>query len=125
MWDKSLARSEKKLKKLKDGQTYTKADHHADCDEWNNGITHFGIHTEYLNRENIRFDVFHLRCAVTRRLMSRLREYLMRTTPDLINDFSMLLGSFFSEYNVLLWNLNKPFTILKGPELLEFIKKYR
>ena len=79
------------------------------------------IHPEYLNRENIRFDIFHLRCALTRRLMSHLREYLLRTTPDLINEFSTILGSFFSEYNVLLWNLNKPFTILKVPELLDFI----
>ena len=109
---------------MKEGETYTKADHHADCDKWNNGITHFGLHPDYFDREMIRFDIFHLRCAVTRRLMSRLRDYFLRSTPDVIEAFSTLLGTFFSEYNVLLWNLNKPFTILKGEDLFDLVLHY-
>ena len=88
----------------------------------NEGITHFGIFPDYFRRDMIRFDVFHLRCAITRRLMKHLRKFLLRTTPELIEEFSTILSSFWTDYNVLLWNMNKPFAILKGPELLVFIR---
>ena len=39
----------------------------------------------------------------------------------MIDDFSELLSNFWSDYNVLLWNMDKPFSKLKGPELLKFI----
>ena len=83
-------------------------------DVHNNGIFHFGIHPMYLPPSNIRFDVFHLRCAVTRRLMVYLRKFILRGPARLVEQFSTLLLSFMSEYNVLLWNLKKSFNKLKG-----------
>ena len=88
----------------------------------NNGISHFGIHPEYFNPESVRFDVFHLRCAITRRLMVHVRKFMLKASPGLYSEFSTVLESFWTDYNVLLWNMNKPFQKLKGNELLLFIR---
>ena len=53
--------------------------------------------------------------------MTHIRNYILRSSKDIIDDFSNLLSSFWSDYNVLLWNMDKPFAKLKGPELLLFI----
>ena len=88
---------------------YGKKEHMDWVDEHNNGISHFGFSPSIFPRSSIRFDVFHLRGAVTRRLMSNLRTFRLGSTMniDLAERFSDVLGSFWTEYNVLLWNLNK------------------
>ena len=40
------------------------------------GIPHFGIDPNLLCRDTIRFDTFHMKCAVTRALMTYLRSFL-------------------------------------------------
>ena len=54
--------------------------------------------------------------------MDYLRNFILRTTPELMQLFSNVLLEFWSEYNVLLWSMNESFSQLKGPELLCFIK---
>ena len=39
-----------------------------------------------------------------------------------MSTFSDLLLTFWSEYNVLIWNINKPFASMTGSELLSFIE---
>ena len=94
------------------------------CDRENKGITHFEFSPQLLPRSSIRFDVFHLRCAVTRRMMENLRAFLLRSTMDveLAKQFSDILNGFWFNYNVLLWNLNRSFRPMIGSELLAFIK---
>ena len=90
----------------------------------NCGISHFGFSPSVLPRSSLRFDVFHLRSGVTRRLMTNLRNFLMGSTMEveLVEKFSDVLSNFWSEYNMLLWNLNKNFQRLVGSEILCFIK---
>ena len=121
-WDRSERRWKKKRNRLKEGERWDKAEHMDWIDEKNNGILHFGIHPEYFNPESVRFDVFHLRCAITRRLMVHVRKFMLKASPGLYSEFSTVLESFWTDYNVLLWNMNKPFTKLKGNEVLLFIR---
>ena len=87
----------------------------------NDGISHFGLHPNLLPRDTLCFDIFHLRCAVTRRLLTYLQKFILGTTPALIDEFADILLKFWSEYSVLLFNMNKTFQAFKGDELLAFI----
>ena len=42
-------------------------------DKKNSGVSHFGLQSNDLPRDSIWFDVFHLRCAIMRRLMATLQ----------------------------------------------------
>ena len=55
--------------------------------------------------------------------MANLRNFLLMQTVDLILEFSeTILVTFWSDYNILVWNLNKPFQSFIGLELMAFIK---
>ena len=84
LWNRSLRRWTRKRVKLKDDEKYEYFQHMDWVDVENKGVSHFGLHPDVLPRENIRFDVFHLRCAITRRLMTNLRKFLMIHSVDLI-----------------------------------------
>ena len=43
---------------------YDLKDHKQWCDQYNKGITYFGIHPEDLLCDTSKFDVFHMRSAV-------------------------------------------------------------
>lgn len=89
----------------------------------NSGVSHFGVHPNSLPCDSLCFDVLHLQCAVTTRLMNNLRKFMMIQSVELIIDFSEnILGSFFSDYNVLVRNLNTSFASYVGTELLDFIR---
>lgn len=119
-WSRSLRRWETKIQRS-GLENYSVKKNMDWVDIHNSGISHFGIHPDKLPRHCIRFDVFHLRCSITRRLMSYLRKFLMSMTTDLMEMFSNLLRTFWSEYNVLVWNMNQPFSCFIGMELLAFI----
>ena len=55
---------------------YDKSVHMDWVDKRNYGISHFGIHPDQLDRGTIRMDTFHLKCAITRALMTYNRQYL-------------------------------------------------
>ena len=58
LWDRSKRRWEYKRTNLNANEKYD-AKHHNDwIDENNSGISHFGIHPDYLRNDHIRFDVF-------------------------------------------------------------------
>ena len=103
---------------------YMYKDHMDWIDTDNIGISHFGLHPNLLPRHLIRFDVFHLRCAITRRVMSNLHKFLSGSNMDIevSERFSDILSTFWSDYNVLLWNLNKKFQSLTRSELPAFIQ---
>lgn len=123
LWDRSIRAWNDKTKRYKQqGKIYEKSKHLDWIDEHNKGVSHYGIHPNLLRRDSLRFDVFHLRCSITRRLMSHLRKFILRSTRDLIEEFSILLSKFWSNYNVLVWNLNESFACFKGGELLDFIR---
>ena len=91
-------------------------------DKSQKGVSHFGIHPSYLPCELLRLDVIHLRCAITCRLLSNLCNFLMMHSAELNMDFSTtILKTFWSNHNVLVWNLNKNFQSFVGTKLLVFI----
>ena len=102
--------------------SYTVKKHMDWIDIHNVGVSHFGIHPDKMQRHDIRFDVCHVRCAITRKLMTHLRTFMMTTTPELMEMFSCLIHTFWSEFNVLIWNMDRPFTSFLGTELLQFIR---
>ena len=103
-------------------KTYTESDHRNWADKNNYGITHFGVHPNELRRDNLRFDVFHLRCAQTRKLMTYLRKYMRIQSFALQDCFHDVLKKFWTNYELLVWRLNKPFTSFVGAQLLQFIE---
>ena len=92
------------------------------CDEFNLGISHFGLPPQIFNRNNTRFDIFHQRGSITRRLMMYLRRFIMLQSEEVMSSFSTLLDTFWRPYLVEIWNLNKPLASYKGMEILEFIR---
>lgn len=120
-WDRSLRRWDDKIARS-GPESYTMDKHRDWIDIHNYGVSHFGIHPTEIPRDTIRFYVFHLRCAVTRRLMNYLRKYMLSTTTEMMEAFSKVVCKFWSDWNVLVWNLNRPFTSFVGMELLAFIK---
>lgn len=102
-------------------EVYSRKNHLDWCDLNNVGVSLFGLHPEELRRDNIRFDIFHLQCAITRRLMSNLRKFMLTTTTEMMETFSSVLLKFWTMFNVLAWNMNWPFTSFLGVELLHFI----
>ena len=55
--------------------------------EKNKGYSHFGVHPELLPRNGLRFDTFHLKCAITRKLMTFLHEFILNQNESLIEEF--------------------------------------
>ena len=97
--------------------------HHKDyCDYYLKGCTHFGFHPRELILSSIRFDMLHLRCSITRKLVKNLMEYLGQQHIDRQDEFELLLLSFWSQFCVTWWELERPMAKLKGPELLLFIE---
>ena len=97
--------------------------HHKDyCDFYLKGCTHFGFHPRELIRSSIRFDMLHLRCSLTRKLAKYLMEFLSQQHVDLQDHFELLLLSFWSQFCVTWWELERPLAKFKGPELILFIE---
>ena len=102
----SWKRSEKrwKLKKAReelDGKRYKYKSHSDWIDKSNDGVSHFGLHPDLLPRDGIRFDVFHMRCAITRKLMTYLRLFLLEQSNAVIDLFlSMVLKKFSNDYHI-------------------------
>ena len=120
LWNRSLRRWNNKTAR---DATYKYFEHMDYVDQHNLGVSHFGIHPDHLPRNSIRFDVFHLRCAITRRLMSTLRKFIICQKVEVVQKFSdKILSTFWNKYKVLIWNLNKPFACFLGTELLAFIR---
>ena len=92
------------------------------ADEKNYGITHFGFHPSLFPPDKIRFDCFHLKCAITRRLMAYLREFLLEQSESLFKNFTIsILEKFYKAYHVYCWNNKKNFSSFKGNELALFV----
>ena len=91
------------------------------CDKHNFGITHYGFHPDVLSRDTVRFDGFHMRSAVTRKLQNYLRSVINKQSHELIQDFSQVLLTFWGTYHVSVWRLNKQFTSFTGNEFKLFI----
>ena len=101
---------------------YTLKQHLKWVDEENEGISHFGVHPDLMPRHNIRFDTFHLKCSVTRRLMNNLREFMMNQSTEIIETFNRtVLKCFWNVWHIHVWNNMKSFSKFTGNELALFV----
>ena len=92
-------------------------------DSDNFGISHVGIPPKKLPRDNIIFDIFHLRSAITRKLMNYLRKFMLLQTPEIMDRFEFeVLTKIWKVYHIMVWTFNKNFNTFKGEEILSFIK---
>ena len=122
LYDRSLKRWERKRARLNEGECYNYKQH-TDCvDEFNEGVSHFGVHPELLPRNEIRFDTFHLKCSITKKLMSWLRNFLLNSSTSARTNFSIhILSKFWNQYHLFVWRTNKAFSSFQGNELALFI----
>ena len=117
-----MHRWQNKSAKLKaEGKVYHVRDHRKWVAEKNSSICHLGIDPKYLRLDQIRFDVFHLSCAITRRLMSCLRAFINKQHCDVMDRFYSDALTFWGDYNIDVWKLNRNFTSFVGAKIKVFI----
>lgn len=96
---------------------------HSDwIDHSNYGVSHFGLRPSIFPLSNIRFDVFHLICAITRKLMSYIHKYLRNYNLTLNKRFYEILSEHWNNYYVNVWAQNKGFQCFTGKEIKAFIE---
>ena len=113
--------TKRESEKAKGNKIYGCKEHLNWVDKKNKGCSHFGVHPLNLPREDLRFDTFHLKCAITRRLMAYLRNFIMKQTLVIVKDFNTLLKSFYNDYHLYIWNNNKNFASFLGNEIALFV----
>ena len=119
---KYYKRSKKKWKKDMNENIYDVGEHLKWCDQYNYGISHFGIDPDLLNRDMIRMDTFHLKCAITRGMMAFLRLYLDANLPiEVKYQFFGELKNFWNSYHIHVWDSKRNFSSFKGNELALYV----
>ena len=97
-------------------------DHLDWVDKNNDGCSHIGIHPDLLPRDIIRFDTFHLKCAITRKVMKHVRDLILNQSNETIAFFSKkVLKLFWNDYHLYVWNNRKNFSSFVGNELALFV----
>ena len=103
-------------------QNYSDADHKDWADIYNYGRTHFGVHHERLPFSTLRFDILHMICQITRKLLDSLRNYLRRHDFDeTLSMCNNVFSTTWSENTVLIFAAQKPFSMYDGKEIYHFI----
>ena len=82
------------------GKQYNLNSHHAWIDQHNHGILYFGIDPNHLRPDNLRFDVFHLIFAITRYVLSALRNFVFKQSCEVMDRFVELLSNCWGSYNL-------------------------
>jgi hypothetical protein len=123
MWDRSLRRwNYKKNVEQNEGSHYSNVQHNDWIDKENLGVSHMGLHPNVLPRHHIRMDVFHLKCAVTRKLMAYLRNIVLDFSQAVREQFEKtVLRTIWKDFHIYVWNNNKNFSSFQGNELALFV----
>jgi hypothetical protein len=118
-WDNKKAQLERQQGRTAD---YTSKTHGTWVDQNNKGVSHFGLHPDLLPRDSIRFDTFHMKCAVTRKVMNYLRSFLLEQSNEVIDLFlSRVLRKFWNDFHLYVWKNKKSFASFQGNELALFV----
>ena len=121
LWKNSKERYDNEIRLNK---CYTKETHRKWCDKDNFGVTHFGIDPKTFPLSTIRFDVFHMFMAITRKVMSCVREYTSRRPRSFRDRFTReVLSNIWGNFHTSVWNNGLAFGCFQGNELFEFIYK--
>ena len=103
---------------------YDRAAHMDWIDQHNRGISHYGLSPSVFPRDRIRFDALHMKCAITRKLMTYMRRFMLGRSQEMQDDLQeiFLKKGFWNRYNASVWRMDKAFSILNGNELKTFIQ---
>ena len=108
---------------LLQGNTYSISSHRKWCDEKNHGVTHFGVSPDSYPLSSIRFDTFHMKCAITRRIMDTLRDFMLKQGTSMIKKFTTdILMKIWNDFHVYCWNNSLNFSKFQGNDLKAFVK---
>ena len=83
-----------------DNKSYSRKDHRKWEDNSNESMPHFCLHYRCLPTGNIRFDIFHLRCAIKGKLLSCLRFLILKQSRNVVNGLNDVVSIFWSELKV-------------------------
>ena len=88
----------------------------------NDGVSHFGIEPDLLPRDSLHFDTFHMKCAVTRKIMGYTRRFFMNQSSEVMDDFcTKVLRTFWKDYHLYVWKNKKNFESFLGSEIALFV----
>ena len=87
-WNCALHRLNNKLDK---NIAYTEKEHRDWYDEFNKGITNYGVNPDLLPRNLIRFGIFHLKVQLQKKLMEYLQTFIIKQLHETIQEFSKVL----------------------------------
>ena len=121
LFDRSNRRWAKKREQVGD-TNYTQSMHRDWIDENNKGVSHFGVDPYSLPRHNLRFDIFHMKCSITKKLMTYLRLFILNQSIDIVLNFAKVLSTFWNNFLMFIWQNNKAFTLFQGREVSLFIE---
>ena len=97
-------------------------EHRDWVDGSNNGVSHHGIHPSLLPVDDICFDIFHMKCSATKKLMAYLRRFILNQSPEIIKDFNVkVLKNFWNHYHIHVWRNKKNFASFLGNEIALFV----
>ena len=120
-FDRSAEKYRRKREEL--GENYTIKKHMDWVDEHNLGVSHFGIHPNYLRRDAIRFDIFHMKCAISKNLIAYVRDFVLSQSTEFMDTFHTHLRTFWGEFHMFVWEENRPFAKFQGNELASWHDK--
>ena len=117
------ARSKRRWEyKRNQGPDYSVKNHMDWVDIQNDGVSHFGIEPDLLPRDSLRFDTFHMKCAVTRKIMGYTRRFFMNQSSEVMDDFcTKVLRTFWKDYHLYVWKNKKNFASFLGNEIALFV----
>ena len=81
----------------------------ADSENW--GVTHFGVKPDELPLDSIRFDCFHLPCAIMRKVMTAVRDSVNSMSTEFTDN---VLATFFQQFHLYCWNCNFSFAVARN-----------
>ena len=100
---------------------YTHKQHMTWCNKHNYGITHFVTHPDELPCDSIVFDMFGMKCAITRSAVNYTKDFVLLQSTEFIDLFKTHLWIFWNEY-LFVWSSNNPFASFHGNELTMLVK---
>ena len=102
--------------------TYNKSKHMAWVDQSNDGCSHFGFDPSLFPRSNIRFDIFHLKCGITKKLMSHLCKFILNQESSISDNFcNKVLKTFWNDFHIFIWKNKKSLSSVQGNEIALFV----
>ena len=86
-------------------------------------MTHFGVCPTCLPLSTIRFDTFHMKCAITRRIMNCLRTFIQKQSSQVMKAFTdEVLRKIWKNFHIYCWNNSLNFSKFQGSELKAFVE---